>query len=164
MNKIHRILRIALWTAIGFLLFLGCMQFLFPYLRLSYIFERGIPTVLILFLFDLWWSFRQTKNRLYPRWLKAGLLGIIIIVGLPGLLWPVVYFCDLINLHLRCYYAVSGLSSLLAWTDIFAWIACRGICQGEEGMVRIITAVPSAFLVGVIINWLCAAGRRFRKA
>lgn len=83
-------------------------------------------------------------------WLKGGLIGIVI-----GFIFPLILFYmfrpNMIN---------NPIGNFLFVIDFIALIFCGGFCTGDKGIIRIITAPISYFIIGAIIGLIIQKVRK----
>ena len=98
-------------------------------------------------------------------WLKGGLIGLasllILIFIFPMIISWILCPASMGQMPIprpSCYNFVDSIGNFIriSWNlfDFLSWIPCKGFCEGEEGMVKLITTIPSFFLLGALIGFI----------
>lgn len=77
----------------------------------------------------------------WPNWVRGGVIGILFAILSMFLFIPLTedFFPSIAIIFLRI--------------DFISLIICKGICEGEMGMIQVYTILPSYFLIGALIGW-----------
>ena len=91
-------------------------------------------------------------------WLKGGFISAILFIFMIFIFPKLIFFFVGSNVRGTTAGSISQVFTPI-WDfiinmDFLALPFCRGFCSGEEGMIHLLTSIPSFFLIGALVGWI----------